>query len=324
MTAENSDRFAKILTRWATECPRFRSFVERNQQKIDRKFRHSETAEDKFDVLTELDTVRRFLALDHFDVEYEPYGKKGADLRVSREGTSFDAEVKRIREVAAMERYSHCIGKLVETARQIPSAMGVQFSCFVDAGPEFAFTVEQHLDSLVRECDALIRDCSLSDGKSQSYCFEAVPELRITISHVPEKAADTPTANFGGVTPILFTQNESFKFTDLVLGCFRQFTSNFGNVLIVHCHSTTHWAKELPMAICEIDRLAQEGDEEFFRKKKLEGIADYLKKLTLLSAVVVVTGRGRVPAVNPQNLVWLNPKSAKPLDKVTTDALQQM
>ena len=301
------------LAYWLSTQPRFAQFIETYADKIRRKFRLAQTDEDARDVLAELDTAWRFTANPDNHVVYEPYGDKGCDFRIDTPSGNFNAEKKRIREAAAMSKYYNCLDRIVAAVRAVPSQLGISLECYsLDIGPEYAKAIDGSIDVIVAECLARLKHCKdhLAYGESQKFSITGFQELQIQITHVPQKSADSPTANFGGVYPILYTQKEAFKFTDLLLGHLHQFTADFPNVLIIQSHSTTHHAEDLPMAACEIHQHVADGNERFFQHKKFSNIQDFQDRFTLLSAAIVITGTD----IHPRNLVWVNPAAAKPFD----------
>jgi len=314
---DGTDRLQAQLALWLGTQPRFTEFIETYADKIRRKFRLAQADEDARDVLAELETAHRFMAVPDYHVVYEPYGDKGCDFRIDTPSGNFNAETKRLREAAAMSIYYSCLDRIVTALRAIPSQLGISLECYsLDVGPEHAHELDQNIDNVIDECLAVLHRCknNLTPGESQKFSVTGFPELQLQVTHVPDKSPDSPTANFGGVYPILYTQKEPFKFTDLLLGHLHQFTSDLPNVLIIRSHSTTHHAEELPMAACEIHQHVTDGNENFFQRKNFTGIPDFQDKCTLLSAAVVITGTIKASDLRPRNLVWLNPDAANRLD----------
>jgi len=210
----------------------------------------------------------------------------------------------------------------------MPSSLGVAFECYLlTLPPDYAQRLNVSIDSIVAQCLGAVRSAigTLTSGDSTTITLEGFEELRFRITHVPEKSPDTPTANFGGVNPILYTQRESFKFTDLVLNCLGQLRPDLPNVLTIRLHSTTHEPEELPMvAIANIERSAKEGDEHFFQKKGFKNIADYEQQVQHLSAVVVLPHWIKTGDDLPRNLVWCNPAAIKPLHQAVVEYLGTM
>jgi hypothetical protein len=162
----------------------------------------------------------------------------------------------------------------------------------------------------------------LTPGDSMTVATKGFEELQLCLKQVPEKSPDTPTAYFGRDSSTLYTQKESFKFTDLVLDSLGQLRSELPNVIAIRLHSPTHEPEELRMvAIPNIERSAKEGDESFFQKKGFASIADYEQQVQHLSAVVVLPywlGDG------VSNEVWCNPAATKPLPEAVVESLRTM
>ncbi len=315
------------LAYWLGTKPRFAEFTETNAAKIRRKFRLTQKDEDARDVLAELETAWRFTADSVHNITYEPYGDKGCDFRIDTPSGNFNAETKRIREAAAMSKYYNSLDRIVAAVRAVPSQLGISIECYAfDVGPDYAKAIDDSIDDIVAECLARLEHCksNLAFGESQKFSITGFSKLQIRFTHVPQKSPDAPTANFGGVIPIPYTQKEPFKFTDLLLGHLHQFTVDVPNVLIIRSHSTTHHAEELPMAACEIHQHVADGNDTFFQRKKFTDIQDFQDKFSLLSTAVVITGTIKATDIRPRNLVWVNPAAAKPFDETLLEYFAEM
>jgi len=315
------------LANWLGAEPRFVEFIETHTDKIRRKFRLAQTAEDARDILVELETAKRFIANPEYHVTYEPYGHSGCDFRVDTPSGDFNAETKRIREAAAMSQYYNCRDRIVTAVRAVPSQLGISLKCYsLDVGPEYARALDASIDDIVVECLVNLEHCKqvLSFGKSQEFPITGFQELQLRITHVPQKSADSPTANLGSAYPILYTQKESFKFTDLLLGHLHQYTADLANVLVIRSHSTTHDAEELPMAVAEIDRHVANGNDAFFQRKKFADVRDFRDKFALLSTAVVVTDAKKSSDLQARNPVWANPRAARQLDRTFLEYFAEM
>jgi hypothetical protein len=303
------------LAHLLSKQPRFVEFVKRHDNKISKKFKSATTAEDARDVLAELETACGFIANPNFSVEYEPYVNGGCDFRITTPSGIFNAEIKRIRETDAMNRFYCCWNRIIKALRAVPSQCGISLICLSsDVGPQYVQDLDESIDNIITECTARLKECKdhLRNGKSKTFSITSFPKLQIEITHEPKKTPDSPTANFGGAYPIPYTQRESFKFTDHLLGSLRQFKDDLASILIIRSHSTTHDAEELSMAACAIQRHVYEGNESFFQEKGFCGIQGFQGKFKRLSAAVVITGA--ITTASPRNVLWTNPTAARPFD----------
>jgi hypothetical protein len=134
----------------------------------------------------------------------------------------------------------------------------------------------------------------------------------------------SPTAYFGGIVPVTYTQRKSFKFSGLLLGCLGQLRLGMANVLAVRVHSDTHKPDDLPQAIAEIDNLVRSRDDEYFRGKGFESAADFVGQFQAPSGVVVKSDWVSLRSGVPRNYVWLNPIAGVPLPGMLADHLRSM
>ncbi len=320
------------LRHWLSAVPRFRDFARTYRDKIRHKFTGAKEVEDVNDILAEIEVACRFLAGPEFEVEYEPYGQgksRSPDfcIRTQQYG-DFNVETKRIRESVPVTLYNECLDRVISELRKVPSSLGVSFECYSLAlSPGYAQRLNASIDSIRSQCLEALQSAigKLTSGDSTTIAIKGFEELQFRITHVPEKSPDTPTANFGGVNPILYTQRESFKFTDIFLNSLGQLRPDLPNVLTIRLHSTTHEPEELPMvAIPNIERSAKEGDEHFFREKGFKDIADYKQQVQYLSAVVVLAYWIKAGDDVPRNQVWCNPTATKPLHEAVVEYLRTL
>ena len=131
--------------------------------------------------------------------------------------------------------------------------------------------------------------------------------LQIRFDHRADKDPSLPTWYFGGVEPLLYTQRESFKFTDHLCNCLRQLPSHSANVLALRITSRTHEPRELLTAVHEMSRHVARGDDSFFHNKGFSGFDDFLSQSTKLSAVCVI------PHTYSDTIMWENPNAAHSL-----------
>lgn len=317
---------------WLSTVPRFCKFAETNRSKIKSKFEKAGDNEKVRDVLTEIEIACRFLADPELEVDYEPFGDgegRSPDFRIrSQRYGDFIVEAKRIREAAHVTLFHKCIDRIISELRKVPSSLGVSFKFrSLNLPRDYASRLDSSIDSIISLCLEALRSATgkLTSGDSITIAIKGFEELQLCITHVPEKSPDTPTANFGGVFSTLYTQRESFKFTDLVLNSLGQLRPDLPNVLTIRSHSTTHEPEELPMvAIANIERSAKGGNDLFFQKKGFKDIADYKQQVQHLSAVVVLPYWIKTGDDLLHNEVWCNPAATKPLHEAVVEYLRTM
>lgn len=294
------------LNAWLSHSPRFADFCKQHLNKIASKLRGAKDAEDKRDVLVELKTALRLLAAPSFEVEYEPCVGGGPDLGVRTPFGNFYAEVKRIRETPAMTRFRNCIHRISEAIHEVPSSLvlSLRFSPLeLDVTKEYAEKLDLVIDSVIGECvDAVRRNKNdLKPGESGNFSPRGFSDLQLTFDNLAEKPPDSPTALTVREYPIIYKQNEALKYRDHILDSLHQFRSDCPNVLVIWVDSDAHEPEELKMALAQIRRHSDEGNETFFQGKQFEGIQDFEDKFALLSAAVVMSGGSKY-------LVRVNPK----------------
>lgn len=317
---------------WLSTVPRFCKFAETNRSKIKSKFEKAGEDEKVRDVLAEIEIACRFLAGPEFEVDYEPYGDgegRSPDFRIrSQRYGEFIVEAKRIRKAAHVTLYDKCLYRIISELRKVPSSLGVAFTgCSSNLPRDYVSRLDSSIDSVISQCLEALRSAigKLTSGDSTTIAIKGFEELQFRITHVPEKSPDSPTANFGGKFSTLYTQHESFKFTDLVLNSLGQLRPDLPNVLTILSHSTTHEPEELSkVAIPNIERSAKEGDDLFFQKKGFKDVADYKQQVQHLSAVVVFPYWIKAGDDSPRNLVWCNPAATRSLHEAVVEYLRTM
>ncbi|MFC2171387.1 hypothetical protein ACFLU6_01995 [Acidobacteriota bacterium] len=304
-----------LVRRWASDRKAFALFLDGYSSKIKGKLKGAGTDEDLNDVLGELEIAYRILADDRMRLTYEPVigaGGRSPDFQAnSVHLPRYFAEVKRIREPATLMQFEECIQRISTELGKIPSNLGF----FVDSvGLDMALDLGKRLDSdlssVVGQCAALVRRCmsKLDDEEKATFPVEGFEdELSITILKMSQKPRTSPTSYLGGGSPLPYTQRESFKFTDLMTSSLGQLVPNEINLLIMRSHSSTHEPEEIPGAIYELKKNAAQKDNDYFRKKGLEGADDFLKRLSHLSAIVFVGKWTRIGVPGRKNYVWRNP-----------------
>jgi len=288
----------------------FPAFVQSYTPKIRSKFANLSDPEDVADVIAELETADRLLQCDGFAVEYEPFGNAGVDFRVKTENTTFHVETKRIREHAATTLYDKSLARIINAARKVQAPVGV-FIEFdgADSGPSLANDLDTVIDEVAREAVGIVTSLSsqLQTGESRRVPLTTFSRLHLTVSHIPDKFHDTPTANFGAVSPILYTQKEKRKFSDRILDAIKQFVPGSPNILVLCCNSRTHEPEELRCAIQELKQSIQDREEELFKKHGFTGSCDVHVKLRLMTAAIVLSCFRPVLEPEKDNKAWIHP-----------------
>lgn len=316
---------ASQLGRWVSRRPAFGCFLEEYARKVKSKFHRATQDEDARDVLAELEVAYRLLADPRHTLSYEPCGQKGCDFRVEGPQGAFNTEVKRLREPAAMADYFDAMATIVCRIRSVPGSLGVALEWQAMAcHPERGSALRSLVDQVADECVARLKEASrLPDfGGRREATLEAFPELKMVM--VPlSKDSHSPTAYLWGVDPVLYTQRESLKFSDLLTGHLAQFPQEGPNVLVIRSHSTTHHPEELEMAAAELLRCARAGDDAYFLQKGYASAAEFLRTLPVLTAALVLsawTGAGGADS----NPIWHNVTCACSLPDETTGFLETM
>jgi hypothetical protein len=112
---------------WLADSPRFRRFVEANQDKIRKKLRGAKEPEARRDVRAELRVAHLLSADRRIELAFEAYGsgRVGPDFTVGYGGrTSFNLEVTRIRRTAdAAGVEATVLAKLRQLPPSVPNAV---------------------------------------------------------------------------------------------------------------------------------------------------------------------------------------------------------
>jgi hypothetical protein len=301
------------LRRWFKN-ENFKKFVQDNKEKIRRKLDNAKTAEDKADVLCELEIANSLLLVSLFALVYEPHGGSGRrrpDFLVSASGVQdFSVEVKRIRESAAAGSFSRFQRAIVEAVHEVPSTLGVSLDIIdLNATAELATRLCDVTHSVIDQCVEAIQAL---ESRLMAEEFVAIPvrgfeeEVRFTVEKIAGKSPASPTAYLGGVSPVPYTQKESFKFTDLLCDCLGQLRPGLANVLAVRIHSCSHESQDFNEALHELGKRARAQDDEFFQKKGFLGAEDFLIQAKALSAVLIKSDWSPLSSDAEFNVVWRN------------------
>ncbi len=122
---------------------------------------------------------------------------------------------------------------------------------------------------------------------------------------------------------IPYTDRESFKFSDLIVDCPRQFHPGLANVLAIKISSDTHDLSDFVTSVQELRGAARNGNDEYFRKNEYADAKDFLRKIGLLSAIVIKRKWVLLGQFSPCNPVWQNtgcdiPLAAEALELLKT------
>jgi hypothetical protein len=291
------------------DYPRFRSFARTYLSTISRKLEDAKDFQDVGDVFAELGTAARLLFNPSFDVEYEPFGKVGVDFHVHYDRGESNAETKRVRETQATTTFEQCRARIVSAVREIPAQLGISIDCYaMHADPTSARHLHDVIDEVVHQACTAVKELNgkLKDGLTETITLDGFPEFQLRITHVPEKDPNSPTANFGGVSPLLYSQKESRKYADRIFDAIKQFREGVPNVLVLWSDSITHEPDELTFAIQEIEQSMRDGEQAIFTKRSYKDAADFGKQFRLMTAAVAVSQQPRVPGMSSANAVWLH------------------
>jgi hypothetical protein len=323
---------AWTVREWASKREGFRVFLRDNAAKIRRKFAAAKSPDDKGDVLAELELASCVVADPRFNICYEPYDPadgRGPDFFVRAAGLQdFHLEVKRIRETEGTREIQRFKNAIIEAARAIPSSLGMSICIFSDSPIDLGRRLRAATSAAVAQCQQAIHDFenSLPPEEERVVPIDGFEEEEVSIRIIKVRRKDStlPTANFGGVSPVAYTQKESHKFGDHVLGCLGQLRPGTANVLAVKIDSTPHDPEDLIQALHQLAQQVVAGQDEFFRHKGFAGSEDFSNRLMVLSAVVVKSIWSSDGGLIPRNVVWRNPRAAVSLEDGVVEHLRSM
>ena len=307
----NRRRFAH----WRNTNSSFADFVGQNIDKIDGKIRCAAGDEhDEGDIVTELEVAKFLLVNGQAVVEYEPFGTGDAnpDLRVNLRGDSCCVEVKRIRRSDANTQQSKFLTELVECLSAVQSNLGFSIDNYqLDVHSEYASHLSKNKERILNDCRAALIEYSglTKPGYPSTFVVPNASGLEITFYRCDDNDPSLTTSYFGGVEPVIFkdAQDEWKKYSDKLCECLRQLRPNTANVLALRVTSITHRPSGLLEAVRSIDRLVREGDNGFFWRKGFEGVDDFQRQFSKLSAVCVI------PHAITETTFWKNPAAVLPL-----------
>ena len=323
---------AWTIRQWLSSSHGFRAFARDNAKKIYCKLCTATEAEDRGDVLAEVEFACCFLADPRFSLQYEPYGTadgRNPDFRVCATGLQdFHLEVKRIREPEAAQRIKEFIQTLVEGIKQVPSSLGFCIAIMdIDEPSKFASRLRDATPSVVALCIQAVQESENRIEPDEEMVFPILgfeKEIRLTVTELPGKSPASPTAYLGGCIQIPYTQKESFKFSENIVRCIGQLRPETANVLAVKIDSSTHDPRELRESINELWKKARNGHDSYFSDNKAKGAADFLDLARALSAVVVKSIWAPDRVEERHNFIWCNPDATIPLSSDILEHLRSM
>jgi hypothetical protein len=327
-----SPSVAAQILKLVSNSETFKQFANDYADKIRRKLGKAKTSEDKADVLAELEFAHCMLADSSFSLQYEPYGSSGRrnpDFLVCASGLQdFNLEVKRVRVTGAAVEFHEFEQAIIAAVHEVPSSLGVSFDFrSLDAPVELAARLRDATNSVIEQCIQAVRECesSLAVDQDSTFPIRGFEEgIQLTVSKVPGKPVSSPTAYFGGIWPVPYTQRESFKLSDLLLSCLGQLLPGMANVLAVRIHSSTHELQDLPEAIFALRARARSRDNDYFQAKGFEHAEDFLIQAEALSAVMVKSSWTPIPSRPSRNYVWCNRSAEVPLKNSVLAHLKAM
>jgi len=318
--------------RWLSTNRGFRSFADTYKDRIRKKLRDAGGPEDRRDIFAEVEFAYFITADLRFKVAYESYGSSDGrtpDFHVQTDHAGeFNFETKRVRESGATNDLEAVRQAIVDGIRSVPSRLGFCIDILHDDSPlELISRLRGATTAVVAQCVEAIRKSKDTLAPDQDVSlpiagFEA--EVRLTLTNLPGKDTNSPTAYLGEVLPVAYSQRESFKFSDVLFACLGQLRPGMANVLGVRITSSTHDPSDLPSALLEIGKLVQARDDGFFRKKAFDSAADFAGKIKALSAVVVKTDWHSIHGEQSRNYVWLNSVATVLLSADVADHLRSM
>jgi hypothetical protein len=149
------DPIAKELAAWLADSARFRSFADKNHDKIRKKLRAASDEQALRDVRTELRVAHLLLADRRIELAFEAYGsgKAGPDFTVTfRGGRSFNLEVTRQRRTPAGAGADG--GQLLAKLRQLPPSAPNAVLVAIEGNDAQAFDVAAATRALRTRADA--------------------------------------------------------------------------------------------------------------------------------------------------------------------------
>ncbi len=315
------------LKHWFETSEKYRTFIYKHRDKIRKKFRNSCTDEDLDDVRFELEIPYLFSLDENFVIKYEKFGSgktRSPDFTIQRSsGSEFNVEAKRIRETILSTRYEEVIKQIIQPIRKTPSSFGFSLDV-VDLEPcnDFISRLEDSVENVTKQILSLMAQEKLKmpyDTSTEYPIDGFLDELTVSLSKPSGKASFTKTSYYGGCCPIFYTNKEFRKLSDAIFEKLGQCISGMINVLAITTNSSTHEPEDVLEAIQSINELLNQGNDDFFKNKGLEGANEFLELSKALSGIVF-----KSTWVNNQknyNLVWRN---ANADHKISEDLMKYM
>lgn len=321
---ERKDQLPKEFLRDLESSPRSREFAYGYREKIRKKIRGTKYDNDAIkDVLAEVKLAYYLLQIGQFSVEYERYGTKEPhpDLTVtdSEAGIVFNLEVKRIRCTDTEKRFEVWKQQVIRQIKAIPSSLA--FSVDI-GGFDTPISLLDRLEAKKDNVISYIRERIVNSqeeiplGDERCYFvpgFEGEFELRLR--KPPRKPTSAHTSYYYMCHPDFATHKEYRKFGDVICDPehLRQMRPNMINILAIISDSSIHEDFDLDTSLVHLEKLAAQGDEDFFSKKGFEGSIDFAAQIERMSAILLLSVY--VPVRSAPNALWYNDQAKHPIPK---------
>lgn len=340
--------FSAVLKYWMDSSRDFNAFVDTNKDKIRGKVKGCQNADKLSDVKSELEVA--FFLLWHNDVrrlEYERYKKKrdgevqpGPEFTVGcTDGSTFNMEVKHIRITDIEKRFLEWKCSFPKFLTGIRSPLALSVSLLRDDDFYSSEEWEEWLKELMcRTCEIqqFIRrtipkaEQALGPDENQRY---SVPGFAGGVEFELRRPTGKPGDDLSWYGfkeyPSIRTGIEYRKFGDVVLASLHQLVAGTINVLAILSDREADSNLDLEEAMGSLFEMALNGNDRWFQaKKRLDGSADFLKKVKRLSGVLFMgawepLARGHA-LTHPWYELWCNPDAEHPVPARIEDLLRSL
>lgn len=304
---------------------RFYNWSSNNIMKIRSKFKGLSEYEEINDIVGEIICASTLLQTDRtLDLIYEPLGtqKRAPDFKVHLlDGHDFYCEVRRIRRNYIEVRRDDFIDIFSSKIRLIPLNFGINLYCNDLKVQELSEI--QIYEKLINQIDEIIgyieSELVVLDEEQNDtmISLNAFAEgLYVKLYSIPLNKRNNKVHYYGDLHNCPVTQNECYKFGDIIFDKLPQLVEGSPNLLFIITDNDSHWFEDLEDSISSIIDLLKGEDDMFFINKGYQDANDFAKQFEKLGGIFIQSRSLR-------GNIWINDNAVLRFDDAIIECLNE-
>ena len=265
----------------------------------------AEAGEDaQRDLIRELEMGCLLTTVPDSSLSYEPYGKAepGPDYRLTTAEGIVEVEVTRRQEADLERRFQKFLDELDDEYSTMTAGVDVTLHLrrwdsdtagltaeYADVHERARGLVQRLYDSkvglveFIRQAVADFSSASTTAGQSAIVAVPGFDDFDLLLMRYQDSTS--PSGSVTRYKPSFYKLNEPLRICDAMCIKLRQFRDNTPNILALYSEASTLHVWHVNEAFDILANRASEGDDEFFRKRDLDGAGDFVRKFGRLSAL---------------------------------------